>query len=778
MAKKDKDESNIRFGALKKIAGLLQNNTDDLYKSTYYSNPDNKKQLMDIKSSIDASIKNIISTATNNVGEPNISRFYERIYFNTQNDSRTVQEFEKIFGDNEFINNLTSSYLDNVWIKSKDDEIDELTKYMPKLQEALNTLRDNVLSADSFSKDFLTLNNELTDNSNDNDQFSVNIKELKKTYKLNKLVTEIYDDTSKYGETFIYCVPYDKAIQTLMDRKQNSPNIRVASNFSEGKILIENAIDGTSKSINTEIYKLSEAEKNDFNINIELSDGVIESLVINEKHVREKLQVASEQSIWEQYIQEAATIGQITKTTYDNTSDGIELGKLPTHNKFDKTIDDRLELPDLEDTSADGLITRKNQNSKIKKMSGCIVKKLSRERITPIILNDICLGYYYFEFDEDADFIENGNRTMGMVNTITGLRSNGKSEAFDAMQRREELLRYLSSELASKIDTKFINNNQDLKKEIYYILKYNDQYQNNLSKTNIRVTYIPPEDVHHIYFNLDENTHRGISDLHLSLLPAKLWVAIYITNCIAVMTRSNDKRVYYVKQSVESNISKTLLKTINEIKKSNFGIRQVENINNVLNITGRFNDYIIPRSSDGSTPIEFEIMQGQQVEIKTELLSLLEESAINQIVPLELIQMRQSPDYATQLTMSNTKFLRSVYNKQSDFQDILSPLITKLYDVEFSSTATIEVKLPPPLFINVTNTNQLIVNTSDFCNSIVEIMVDPQNEPLKAKVGKNLKTYYLGSYLNISEINNIINKSKHELELEDVMKVEDNGEAY
>ena len=367
---------------------------------------------------------------------------------------------------------------------------------------------------------------------------------------------------------------------------------------------------------------------------------------------------------------------------------------------------------------------------------------------------------------------------MGMVNTITGLRSNGKSEAFDAMQRREELLRYLSSELASKIDTKFINDNQDLKKEIYYILKYNDQYQNNLSKTNIRVTYIPPEDVHHIYFNLDEKTHRGISDLHLSLLPAKLWVAIYITNCIAVMTRSNDKRVYYVKQSVESNISKTLLKTINEIKKSNFGIRQVENINNVLNITGRFNDYIIPRSSDGSTPIEFEIMQGQQVEIKTELLSLLEESAINQIVPLELIQMRQSPDYATQLTMSNTKFLRSVYNKQSDFQDILSPLITKLYDVEFSSTATIEVKLPPPLFINVTNTNQLIVNTSDFCNSIVEIMVDPQNEPLKAKVGKNLKTYYLGSYLNISEINNIINKSKHELELEDVMKVEDGGEAY
>ena len=50
-------------------------------------------------------------------------------------------------------------------------------------------------------------------------------------------------------------------------------------------------------------------------------------------------------------------------------------------------------------------------------------------------------------------------------------------------------------------------------------------------------------------------------------------------------------------------------------------------------------------------------MQGQQIEIKTELLNLLEEAAINSTgVPLELIQSRQSPDYAMQLTMSKTKF--------------------------------------------------------------------------------------------------------------------------
>ncbi|MDE7458965.1 MAG: hypothetical protein K2M77_08885, partial [Muribaculaceae bacterium] len=76
-------------------------------------------------------------------------------------------------------------------------------------------------------------------------------------------------------------------------------------------------------------------------------------------------------------------------------------------------------------------------------------------------------------------------------------------------------------------------------------------------------------------------------------------------------------------------ISKTLLKTINEIKKSNFGIRQVENINSVLNVTGRFNDYIIPRGADGQSPIEFEVMQGQQIEIKTVLLNINQPKVIN-----------------------------------------------------------------------------------------------------------------------------------------------------
>ena len=792
MAKKNnKDNSNIRFGTLKKIANLIQSGNDDIYKSTYYSDPDNKKQLNDLKSSIDSSIKDILDINTGSIGEPNMSRLYERMYFNSQNDSDTVKEFEKIFGDNEFINNLSNAYTDNRWVKAIDEELDETLKYMPKLEEALQTLRDNVLSADSFSKDFLSLQAQIETNNNQ-DQFNNNIDELKSKYDLLKLTNEIYYDISKYGEVFIYCVPYEKAIQTLMDRKTDGRGIAIKTNFKENSVLMESTIDSSSNTIDVSNFNLNENEKMDFNINFEVDNsGVLSTIVEAEMNARNMQKSVNEQSIWEQYITEASSLNEgITDIINDGKPyafDNVERyqagGKLPEHHNFDKTIYDDMELPNIDDTTADGLVDPKKQkNTKIKNMNGCIVKKLRRDRVTPIMINDINLGYYYFEYDDFTTFYEDSHPSTGMVNTITGLRSNGRAEAYDVLQRRDEMVRYLASQLAEKIDTKFIDNNQDLKKEIYYILKYNDEFCNNATDVrNIRVTYIPPQDIHHMYFDIDERTNRGISDLNLSLIPAKLWVAIYITNCLAVMTRGNDKRVYYVRQSVESNIYKTLLKTINEIKKSNFGIRQIQSINNVLNLTGRFNDYIIPRGSDGQSPVEFEVMQGQQVEIKTELLNLLEEAAINSTgVPLELIQSRQSPDYAMQLTMSNTKFLRFVYGRQSQFQLLLEPLLTKLYDVEYGTTDKIKVTLPPPLFINVTNTNQLITNTSDFCNSLVEIVMgDSQDDILKAKVGKKLKIYYLGSYVNMSMINDIIESAKQEKAKEDAEQADqEGGESY
>ena len=126
-------------------------------------------------------------------------------------------------------------------------------------------------------------------------------------------------------------------------------------------------------------------------------------------------------------------------------------------------------------------------------------------------------------------------------------------------------------------------------------------------------------------------------------------------------------------------------------------------------------------------------MQGQQIEIKTDLLNMLEEAAINVTgVPIELIQNRQSPDYAMQLTMSSSKFLRFVYNRQTIFQKQMSKLYTKIYDLEYGSTDKLQLILPPPLFINMTNTNQLIQNATEYAENVIESFIPNEDDEVKA----------------------------------------------
>ena len=137
MAKKD-NKPNIRFGALKRIANLMQSNTDNLYKNTYFSDPSNKQQLIDLKSGIDDTIRDIMNTNIDNVGEPNMSRMYERLYMSSQNDKHTNDEFRRIFEDNEYIAELTNSYLDTRNIQAQDNEIDQVLKYMPKFSSEVN----------------------------------------------------------------------------------------------------------------------------------------------------------------------------------------------------------------------------------------------------------------------------------------------------------------------------------------------------------------------------------------------------------------------------------------------------------------------------------------------------------------------------------------------------------------------------------------------------------------------------------------------------------------
>lgn len=712
MAKNDKkDEMNQDITKKSKVSSMMdsiRNNLGNLYRNTYMTNNINNKDLNDLKSSIDGSIDNIISNTETNTGNVSMSKIYTRLMANGEKVKESeAREMEDMFSDKAVTDGFLMDLEQNKCIKDYDEDIDILCRYMPILEDTIDALKDNILSADHFSKDFINVQNK--SNVDEEAAFSDRIENLKKKYNLLELFEERYYTTAKYGETYTYMVPYKDAFNKLLSRRNKRGNNIVNESFAYTDIAKENDLD----------FKDEDLSNKKINLIINTS-GILESAILEYKKVETLTEAVS-------------------------------------YKKFDSKI-----VPD--DTKFEGLdndgFTDINKASSKKldvKIPGTIVKKLDREKIVPVYIEDICFGYYYIEcdFDEFDDFTSVKNPLMNIKHNKTMLNrlSNQKSV----------FLRQLSHQMSQKIDAAFINNNQDISKELYMVLSQADIFEKDVNE--IRITFLPADDVIHTYLKKDPITHRGISVLHNSITMAKLYTSIYLTDVTGILTRSQDKRVYYVKQNVDTNISKVLLNTLNQIKKSNMGAREFASAKNMLNIVGKYNDYVIPVGPSGA-PIEFEIMQGQDIQIKTDLLDILEQGAVNATgVPYEFMQSRKMVDYAIRLTMSNGKFLRRCFKDQAIFEGFFSDMMTRLYNNEYDDNDELEVILPPPTFLSLLNTNQIMDSNKQYAQSIIEMECgDIDDQALIATINRKVQRHILGTYVD-GRIYDIINQAKMEYKI-------------
>ena len=806
---------------IQRLMDRINRTMNSTYTSTYYTQPNNADALKALRDKIDSNIDRIVNNNMDTAGVPSVSKLYSRlkIDFDKAKGQGKTGDPADFFNDALNYDDFYATFMNNRYLLEMDAEIDSTCKYFPELEEAIMVMREGVLSPDYFSKDFLTLTPTSTQ---DMDAFEERAKDIKKRYNLLPFINDVFYETSKYGETFVYMVPYKTALSRLLTDKPNTAMANGQMNSdayrqSESALTESFSIsinkdsfsireDGTNRpiinignpTILSEATSLNMTQKNikngievpifenstdamspvlsgndQFNLKVELNfSGIIESAVRTAKIQHER-----------QHIVESVT-DQFNRTVLREDK-GLKIVKKDKRTGKLSIAGMEDEINDEEDLSPDGLIgyakQKDNQRDIQVNVPGCIVAKIKREQVIPIYIgeNNTCLGFYYIEmrsYEELADF-----RGMNyiMSDSLTSLRgsNSGLNAPFNCVDpsRQEELLKYIASQLSTFIDKKFVNANQDLRQEIYAILKYNDLF-NTPAIDRMKITFIPPEDLIHVYFKLDPYSHRGISDLDRAMVPAKIYASMYITDAIGKLVRGQDKRVFYVKQSVDSNIAQTLMNVINQVKQGNFGFRQFSNINNVLNITGKFNDYFIPTSPSGDAPISIEVLPGQQFTDNSEQMQQIKEMAINSTdVPYEIIQMRQSVDYAMQLSMSNAKFLRKIYAKQGIFAPYLSRMVTKIYNFEYEETEDITVSLPPPVFINTANTNQLVDNTKQYVQNIAEVeLANEQDDNVKNEYIKQLFYFYIGTHIDISRHEEILRKAVQKVQVDKKKEDENN----
>lgn len=737
----------VKSNSMNKSLLDLNASMKSLYSDTYFTDRSNIDSLSYVADKIEDNISAIIQR-NNQHDLSNMSRLYSRLARKNSVSSSNIEkelgvEIEDLFSNSSFTDAILSSYFTNKWISDYDKEIDIVLRLLPNLREALDVLKDACLSADSVSKEFINPRVAISDDT-ELKIVTDRIRNMESKYNLTNLIEDCYDLASQYGEAFVYMVPYNKAIDKLLkskDEKAFQNHISIVPMIENGELI--GTTFGRTRPDNNR-YKFD--TNCSFILEIDTS-GTLMSSVQEAKNARDAKRNAP-QSLTESLICDIKDDEYIVHEKFS---------------KMDKTIPDELEIPD-------GLNARyeKKQSPSSDKSSidvrGGVVKILDRKNLIRLYVDEICMGYYYFEFKdtkERIDFYVDQDRDLMYSKNMSSLERSVSNNLED--NKSDELMKTIARNISQKLNATFVNANQDLTKEIYAMLKYNDIANSN---TSVRVSFLPSEDVKWLRFREDRDLHMGISDIHDGLYPAKMLAMLYVTFITGTVTRGQDKRVYYVKQTIETNIAQTLLNVINQIKKSNFNLRSMESLNGLLNITGKFNDYIIPVGPSGDAPIQFEIMPGQEFNMPNELMEMLEEMAINPIAPLELIQARMNPDFATQYTSSSLKLLRKTYRRQARLEVFSSEIHTDLYAMEYGEYLQIDCELPPPVFLSMINTNQLVENAKNYIDILAE-MEYAGDESDTADLEKDIFTKkmlrsMLSSYLRVGEIDKHKQSAKFE----------------
>ena len=232
--KKNSDELMMNVEFNKKLATRTQKNIDNLYKTTWYTDNKDKQYIDNIRDQMNKSLNGLIDRAKIRNGDSNISELYSRTLAQGDKSLSVMKEIT----DSAMLSDILDLYSNNTIIRDMDREIDVVLKYVPRLNQGLKLIKQAVLASDHMDKESTKIEviNAIKDPNQANDSTSTEtsedkLKACKKKYEWKKFEEELYEKTAKYGEQYVYILPYKKALERVMKNKESHSGIVSESSY-------------------------------------------------------------------------------------------------------------------------------------------------------------------------------------------------------------------------------------------------------------------------------------------------------------------------------------------------------------------------------------------------------------------------------------------------------------------------------------------------------------------------------------------------------------------
>lgn len=683
-------------------------------------------------------ISSLVNGIKNNIGGDFFDCINELNSEFNMNQRATISKFkEKLTGDQNI--GLFQSYLRANDSKiNKYEDLKLITAVMPQLRQAKTAIINSILSPDDFTKQ-IALNFDVNGKSlayEDPLKYS-SIQKILKKHKFTKLMKSVVDNTITLGTYYVAVIPYNKLYKDLLKQKE--------------KYIVKSS-DNTYKQTNIKEMK------NRLNSNKILKESVmsVEELAEEINSVYMNSEISSDSS---NLLSEDVMIAELKKAKITSSEENIN------STEFIDNIEKKLNKKSTNTEFNDGFISDDKNDLKI---SGCKIKKLDPRRILELSIDeDNCLGYLYIENAESAKAI----RDFRKFNFSPDLNNTRRENAIDTIYKE------IGNMLIQKLDKKFIEKYANIKERLYDILKYADVNRD----SKIKVSYLSTDEV--VKFEIND----GESVFEPALFFSRLYMMVLLSTITAKVVRSSDIRAYYVDVDADGGMNNMLYNAIDTLQSTNHSILSANHISKIISTFTAFDDLIIPRANGEKNTIDFDIISGQQVDLSTDLLELLEQICVNSTgVPLQLLQSSNDVDFARTYTMLNISFMKSILDKQMDINPSITELISKILKCEMIDDGNIEnllnnleCYLQSPMNLLLTNILDQINNAKDVAQGLAEVVVgtgdDASNTELMDKFILAIVKKYAPNipFKEFEEIRDLIKQKLNEKKIDNPEETEE-----
>lgn len=694
-----KPQNNIN---LKSVEGLIKAQVGaigDLETNVYGSTNNVEGDLVNTKSLVNDTVSALIqqdSESSNGDIIGTLDRYYSG---QGEKSKETFKQIKDSLTNMESANDIYKFYSELNGTISKNEDLNIIVNLIPQLGDAIGTIVDTILSPDDFTKQVVLNLSSAGETMKEDDKFNKETREILKAYKYNKEIKQTLLKTVIQGKHYVSVIPYSRAFQDIIEDKNLKMERLKMKGFSESVKLMTLSESYKPKDENDSVLSLlDEAFTQDVN---EMYNNT------NAKAISESLIETADSIIYGE--------GLDSIIDKESLSEALKGGGSQIKGKNMTTISDKLNVNGK--VTTDGFTSTEGNDLKpvdTSNLKGCIIKQLDIRKIIPLEVEDICLGYYYIESDESQQALRKSFNPQQWAQQIK--KKANESTVANTVERAYDNLARL---ILHRLDKKFLEKNANIKDEVYGILRYHQVLHN---RNAVKVTYLRPDEVHK--FEIAD----GKSVLDNVLFFAKLYLGLFLSNIMMRISRSNDIRAYYVNTGMTADVSSAVNHAINEVKKDSRSLMHMNHVPRLIATTTKFTDMFIPTDKDGKKPIEFDIIQGQDIQVKDELLEMLEEIIVSGTgVPSVLLNASNEVDFAKTLTTMSTKYLRRVLGWQLDLNDantgfIQAILRSELEDRDKEINA-LSASFQSPTNLILQNALDEINNARDLANTISAALV-------------------------------------------------------